>query len=276
MARSNLRTRTKRALTACAKPLRARIQRGAFLATLAASRAHLARSNLRVAPVPCAKYQAVIVDRWFDLALRCKKVGRSPTRFAFPSLYVFNAGRSAVTAEISGAAVWSAAMDVGGWGKEAIMAIYMDYEGIKGSSTADGHKDLIVLDSFNFGVSRNITPPSASREASEPSLTGITATKLMDASSPKLFIESVAGNLQSAVQIHFTTTTANRVIEFLLYTLTNVGVSRYSVSAGADDIPVETLVLNFTKIEMTFTGMGPDVSGSPETVGYDLATMQTV
>jgi type VI secretion system secreted protein Hcp len=154
----------------------------------------------------------------------------------------------------------------------------MDYQGIKGSSTTDGYKDLIVLDSFNFGVSRNITPPSpsASREASEPSLTGITVTKHMDASSPKLFIESVAGNLQSAVQIHFTTTTANRVFEFLLYTLTNVGVSHYSVSAGADDIPVETLVLNFTKIEMTFNGMDPDVSGTPETVGYDLATMQTV
>lgn len=152
------------------------------------------------------------------------------------------------------------------------MAIYMDYQDIKGSSTTDGYKDLILLDSFSFGVSRNITTAATSRQASEPSLTGITVTKPMDASSPKLFDESVASGIQNTVKIHFTTTAANKVTEFLLYTLTNVGVSHYSVSAGADSIPVETLVLNFTKLQMKFTSVG----GGPEAVGYDLTQMKTV
>jgi hypothetical protein len=53
------------------------------------------------------------------------------------------------------------------------------------------------------------------------------------------------------------------------------GLSSYSIGAGADGIPSESLALNFSKIEMHFTGMGPDVSGSPVVVGYDLTQTKT-
>jgi len=41
-------------------------------------------------------------------------------------------------------------------------------------------------------------------------------------------------------------------------------------------MPTESLSLNFTKITETFTGQDPGISGSPETVGYDLTQMKTV
>jgi type VI secretion system secreted protein Hcp len=159
------------------------------------------------------------------------------------------------------------------------MAIYMDYEGVPGSSTSEGFEKLIVLNSCSFGVQRNVSMSLRSaqaREASEPSISEVTVTKLMDSSSPKLFVESVASDLKNTVKIHFTTTTAKKVTEYLLYTLTNAGVSHYSVSAGPDEIPMETLVLNFTKFEKKFTPMDPGISGTPEAVGYDLAAMKTV
>jgi type VI secretion system secreted protein Hcp len=159
------------------------------------------------------------------------------------------------------------------------MAIYMKYPDIKGSSTSDKFKDLILLDSLSFGVSRNIAGAhrtDKNREASEPSVSEVTVTKMMDVASPKLFVESVASDLKNDVEITFATTTAKTTAEFLSYKLANVGLSHYSVSAGADGIPVETLVLNFTKLEMKFTTHGPDVSGSPESVGYDLLAMKTV
>jgi type VI secretion system secreted protein Hcp len=159
------------------------------------------------------------------------------------------------------------------------MPIYMDYPDIKGSSTTDGFKDKILLDSFSLGVTRNIAlalRTDKHREASEPSVSECTVTKTMDVASPKLFVESVASDLKNDVTITFTTTTAKKVTEFLSYKLANVGLSHYSVSAGANDPPTETLVLNFTKLEMKFTNHGPDVSGSPESVGYDLTAMKTV
>ena len=37
------------------------------------------------------------------------------------------------------------------------MAIYVEYEGIKGNVTADGYKDHISVQSLQFGVGRGIS-----------------------------------------------------------------------------------------------------------------------
>lgn len=158
------------------------------------------------------------------------------------------------------------------------MALYMKYGSIKGPVTTDGFKDWIELNSFHWGVGRSIGTAargSTSREHSEPSLSEVTVTKLTDVASPKLFLDSVAGKLDSKVTIKFTTTTKGKVETFLTYELENTGISGYSLSSGGD-MPVESLSLNFTKISETFSGMNPDISGSPETVGYDLTQMKTV
>lgn len=158
------------------------------------------------------------------------------------------------------------------------MAIYMKYGSINGPITTEGYSKWIELDSFQFGVGRHIASAQRteeSREASEPTLSEITVTKTMDVSSPKLFVEGVASDLKNKVEIKFTTTKVKTVTDFLSYELSDVGLSNYSVSAGSEGIPVEALTLNFTKVQMKFTSMGPGVSGSPETVGYDLTKMQT-
>lgn len=158
------------------------------------------------------------------------------------------------------------------------MAIYMKYGSIKGAVTTDGFKDWIELGSFQWGVGRAIGTAargSTSREHSEPSLSEVTVTKVTDVSSPKLFLDAVAGKLDSKVTIKFTTTSKGAVTTFLTYEMENTGISGFSMSSGGD-MPSESLSLNFTKISETFTGEDPGVSGSPETVGYDLTQMKTV
>lgn len=157
------------------------------------------------------------------------------------------------------------------------MAIYMKYGSIKGPVTTEGFKDWIELSSFQWGVGRAIGTAARgaySREHSEPALSEITITKRTDVSSPKLFLDAVAGKLDNKVEIKFTTTTKGKVETFLTYKLDDTGISHYSLSSGGD-MPVESLSLNFTKIAETFTGMDPGISGSPETVGYDLTQMKT-
>ena len=158
------------------------------------------------------------------------------------------------------------------------MALYMKYGDIKGAVTTDGFKDWIELNSFQWGASRHIGTAArgaTTREHSEPSLSEITVTKLSDVASPKLFLDSVAGKLDSKVTIKFTTTTKGKVETFLTYELENTGLSNYSMHSGGE-APMESLSLNYTKITETFTGHDPGISGSPETVGYDLAQMKTV
>ena len=158
------------------------------------------------------------------------------------------------------------------------MAIYMKYGSIKGDATTDGHQGWIELQSFQWGVGRALGTAargSTSREHSEPHLSEITVTKPTDVATPKLLLDAVAGELNTTVKIDFTTTSKGQTTTFLNYTLENTGISGYSANSSGD-MPMESLSLNFTKVTTTFTGMDPTISGTPETVGYDLTQMKTI
>jgi type VI secretion system secreted protein Hcp len=154
----------------------------------------------------------------------------------------------------------------------------MNWDGVPGAVTTQGFEKWIELTSFQWGVGRGIGSAmsgQASRESSIPSISEVVVTKLMDSSSPGLWTDSVAGQLNTTVKIAFTTTSKGATTQFLNYELTNTGLSGYSLSSGGD-MPTESLSLNFTKVVWSFTGTDPSVSGTPVTQGYDLALAKTI
>ena len=157
------------------------------------------------------------------------------------------------------------------------MAIYCKFGDINGDVTTEGFKNWIELNSFQFGVSRGVSSGAggATRESSAPSISEIVVTKYFDASSAKLYQDSLAGDFDTKVQIKMTTTTKNKVETFLTYELTDCGVSSYSQSSGGD-APTESLSLNYVKIMVTPTPL--DKSGQikkGDVVTYDLLEMKT-
>ncbi|MBN4080604.1 type VI secretion system tube protein Hcp [Beggiatoa alba] len=65
------------------------------------------------------------------------------------------------------------------------MAIYLQYEDIKGNVTAEGYQDHIALQTVNFGVSRRVSmePGNISnREFNHPVLSEISLNKTIDRS----------------------------------------------------------------------------------------------
>ncbi len=162
------------------------------------------------------------------------------------------------------------------------MPIYMKYEAIDGDVTAEGHEKWIELHSCQFGVGRAIKSPtggSKDREGSAPSLTEIAISKDTDVSSPKLFSESLQGE-GVPVTIDFCKTDKGKLETYLTYTLTDTVVSSFSMShAGGDRSkrPMESLSLNFTKIELKNISMGSaNDTGSPDAVTYDLGLGKVV
>ena len=156
------------------------------------------------------------------------------------------------------------------------MAIYMKFGSINGDVTTQGFKNWIELNSFQFGVSRGVSSGAggASRESSAPSISEIVVTKYFDASSAKLYQDSVAGAFGTKVDIKMTTTNKTTVETFLTYELTDCGVSSYSQSSGGD-APTESLSLNFVKVMVTPTPV--DKSGQikkGDVVTYDLLEMK--
>src|ERR1700682_5536702 len=133
----------------------------------------------------------------------------------------------------------------------------MSWDGIDGAVTTQGFEKWIELNSFQMGVGRAIGTAArgaATREASEPNISEVVATKM--------FMDAVAGDLSATVKFKFTTTTKDKVDTFLAFELTNCGLSGYSLSSGGD-APQESLSLNFTKIMFTYTERDPKIAGSP-------------
>ncbi len=156
------------------------------------------------------------------------------------------------------------------------MAVYIEYEGIKGNVTADGYKDHLQVLSLHFGVGRGISMEPgnmANREATRPTLSEITFTKLADNSSTSLFKESVTGSTGKLVKIKFIQTGADKVIEYMDYEIEDCLVSGYSISADAEGDPVETITLSFAKVMVNYHDYDKaNVGASPQRVGYDLTT----
>jgi type VI secretion system secreted protein Hcp len=155
------------------------------------------------------------------------------------------------------------------------MAIFMEYQGIPGDSTAASHTAWITLNSVQFGVGRGISTPVGSaenREASTCSVSEITVTKLLDAGSGPLWQELVKNTDGKDVTIDFTSTSGGADNTFMYVKLTNTLVSGMSFSSGGDR-PSESVSLNFTKIETKYLEQaftGTDATGG-SVITYDLA-----
>lgn len=156
------------------------------------------------------------------------------------------------------------------------MAIYLEYEGVQGNVTADGYDKHIAVLSCQFGVGRAISmePGNMSnREATRPSISEVTLTKLADNSVTSIFKEAVTGSGGKTVTIKFVRTGADKVQEYMSYTLENCLVSSYSISADAENEPVENISLSFSKMMINYNDHdATNKSGSPQRVGYDLTT----
>ena len=156
------------------------------------------------------------------------------------------------------------------------MAIYVEWEGMKGNVTADGFADHMDVISFNFGISRAISmePGNMSnRENNRPSLSEITLVKTADNTLNALFKESVTGSAGKKITIRFVQTGGDKVNEFMNYELENALVSGYSVSADSHGEPMETINISYSKILASYCDTGADNSfGSNMVCGYDLAT----
>jgi type VI secretion system secreted protein Hcp len=158
------------------------------------------------------------------------------------------------------------------------MAVFLQIPGIKGGATEKNHEGWVKVDSLSFGVSRGISMPlgaARDREAGLPNVSEVHVTKSMDQSSIELFGWSVSKYDAKKVKVDIVST--GRDEPYTTYTLDNAIVSGYQVSAAGDSMPMESVSLNFTKIEERFVPVGADMKpGSPVNKGFDLATGKQV
>lgn len=167
----------------------------------------------------------------------------------------------------------------------------MKMDGVQGHVTTQGYQNWIEVQSFSFGVMRNISTKPGNvidRETTKPSVSEVIITKPMDKATPNLFTQTTSGKAVANVEIDFCQTDGNSVKTYMKYTLSNVLLSNYQVLGQTDAVtpsqgssttalPIETLNLNFDKIEMKYTPYDEKHNASsPIPAGYDLNTAQKV
>ncbi|WDF73067.1 Hcp family type VI secretion system effector [Novosphingobium sp. KACC 22771] len=151
------------------------------------------------------------------------------------------------------------------------MAIYLKFDSIKGSVTDSKFKDQIELSSFQWGAGLGVgSARGGDRTTSEPSVSEITASKTLDKSSEGLFKALLKGDPVGKGTISFTAATKGETVAYATLELEEVIISGYSMSSGGD-FPSESISLNFTKFDWSFTGRDVKQTGSPTHLIYSLS-----
>jgi len=159
---------------------------------------------------------------------------------------------------------------------------------IKGESADSKHKGEIDITSWSFGASQ----PGASAIAGMGAGVGkvqfrdFNFTKYVDAATPKLMLACASG--QHFPELTFTARRAGGTqAEYLKIKLTNVLISSYETNShgegGASDTtlkatpPIDTVTINYGKIEVNYKAQNPDgTEGANTQAGWDLKANQKV
>ena len=155
------------------------------------------------------------------------------------------------------------------------MAIYLQYGDVKGEVTEPNHTDWIELSSFSWSVNRNITTnvgSAASREVTNPYVTDAQCSKKTDTATIDCFKKALAGTAQKAV-VEFTQTIDGEARVYLVITMEETLLSSFTVGGSMEGWTDEAIALNFTKVEMKYTGTSSAAEAKGQLVGnFDLKT----
>ena len=148
-------------------------------------------------------------------------------------------------------------------------AIYMKIPDVRGDVTTQGYEGAIELDSFSFGVDREIKK-FGEKGGTEDTNIGVgelqefTIKKFLDSASAKLAQFAINGNSLGQAEIFFVVVgSENPPMPYLQYKLDRVFVKSWSTSGDADDRPTEEVAFYYNKISFAYT---PGGQSNPDNV----------
>ena len=159
----------------------------------------------------------------------------------------------------------------------ALVDYFLKIDGIPGESQDAKHKDEIQVLSFSFGESQAGTMAfGGGGGAGKVQMQDFHFMMNVNKASPKLFLNCATGNhIKSAV---LTARKAGKdQQDYLKVTFTDLLVSQFQTNgdAHANALPVDSISLNFAKIEIEYKVQNADGTlGASTKVGYDLKQMQ--
>jgi len=135
-------------------------------------------------------------------------------------------------------------------------SIFVEIDGIKGSSTDEAHKEWMEIDSFNHSME---LPFTGTRSGTGHAASGAVSIekfefeKSFDAASPKLVEMCVNGQNINKATVNLCRTVNKKQQVYMTWTLKHVVVASVSHSGSGDEEPNESFALNAAKWEWEYT-----------------------
>ncbi len=157
---------------------------------------------------------------------------------------------------------------------------FIKFAGIDGESTDDAHSGWIEMLSMSWGASQLASATQSSSGGAttqRADFQDFTFTKLMDSASPLLSKSCFGGEHIDTVDIELCRAGTDKVV-YMTYKLTNVIVSNVSISGGDEGEPIESVSINYGKIELSYTKQSRTGGGASGNVvaGWNLETNKAV
>ena len=157
---------------------------------------------------------------------------------------------------------------------------FIKIEGIPGESTDKNHKDWIEVTSYKWGVTQGASHTASTTGGAahqRADFQDFSFMKNLDKSSPKLALACASGQVAKSVIIELCRAGSDK-LKYMEYKLTNAIVSSVATGGGDGGEPQETVMLNYGKIEWTYTQQKrEDGSGGGNVAGgWDLQTNSKV
>ena len=141
------------------------------------------------------------------------------------------------------------------------MPAFMKLGDIKGESGDSDHKEWIIIESLSAPIFRSI--PTGARDQQrtkgDTTLGDIHIVRQLDKSSTKLQEACANGTFFKDVEIHLCTTVKNKQEPYLIYKLSDVIISTYSMhgNSSGTPLPTEEVSMNYQKAEWTYVVVDP-------------------
>lgn len=153
---------------------------------------------------------------------------------------------------------------------------------IKGEALDKKHAGEIEIESFSWGVTQTGSAASGSGHgAGKCVVQDFSFVKKTDKATPNLMQFCCTGKHIPTVEF-FVRKAGGEQVEFIKYKFSDVIVSSFQTNGntrgGGEDIPTETVTLNFTKVSLDYQEQGQDgkAKGGPVHGGWDVKANTTI
>ena len=132
-------------------------------------------------------------------------------------------------------------------------AIFLEIDGIKGESHFKGHEGQIDVEAWSWGITQPASTHTGSGAGSgRANVSDISIQHKLDKASPNLAKYCFTGKHISKATLVQREAGGDETVPYLKVTLQDLIISSYNSGSGGEGKPIESITLNFAKIDVDY------------------------